>query len=214
MKSINTYCAIFLLLLSISCASREENEVEIIDDPDFQPQTQELLIDDAAELTLNSCYFENNDLKLIYAGVSADSLHWLFKNPKEEYIKISSDKYIKIAQVGVFKLKVYKGSDTNVHNISIFTCPSSIEAVPVSFTPNKDGQFDTWAPIGKGVKTILFSITSMDNEKLFESASLDQPWDGTFQGKPVPTGSYRYEVKGTLINGKAFTYRGILSLSR
>ncbi|MCX6182110.1 MAG: T9SS type B sorting domain-containing protein [Bacteroidetes bacterium] len=212
MKNLILYSVVFSLLFS--CSTREENEVEISDDPNFQPQTQEFLIDDSAEITLHSCYFENNDLKLIYSGSQADAYHWLRKNAMGEYIILSTEKYIKIAQVGAFKLVTFKGQDSLVRNISIYTCPSSIEAVPASFTPNKDGQFDTWAPIGDGIKKIKFTITSMDNEKLFESESLDVPWDGTFNGKPVPTGSYRYKVEGTLINGKAFTYRGILSLSR
>ena len=203
-----------MLSLFFSCVTREENEATIVDDPSFQPLTQEILISDTSNLNLNSCFFENNDLKLTYTGISSDSVHWLRKNALDTFVLISSDKYIKIAQVGVFKLKTFKGKYENIHNISISTCPSSIDAVPTSFTPNKDGKFDTWAPLGNGIKTIKFSITSMDNEKLFESESIDVPWDGTFNGKPVPTGSYRYEVVGTLINGKAFTYKGILSLSR
>jgi gliding motility-associated-like protein len=216
MKSLNTYGIALALSSSLffSCATREENESSIIDDPDFQPQTEEMLINDSTDLNLNSCYFENNDLKIIYSGIGSDSLHWLRKNAMDEFVIFSHDKYIKIAQVGNFKLKVYKSQDTNTLSINISVCASAIDAVPPSFTPNNDGKFDTWAPIGKGVKKISFSITSMDNEKLFESTSLDTAWDGTFNDKPVPSGSYRYKVSGTLINGKAFTYTGILSLSR
>ncbi len=216
MKPLNTYSIALALSASLffSCATREENESIIMDDPNFQPQTEEIMIDDSADINLNSCYFENNDLKIIYSGIGTDSLHWLRKNAMDEFFVFSHDKYIKIAQVGNFKLKIFKPQDTITRSINISVCASAIDAVPPSFTPNNDGKFDTWAPIGKGVKTIQFSITSMDNEKLFESDSLEDAWDGTFNGKPVPSGSYRYKVTGTLINGKAFTYTGILSLSR
>ncbi|MFM7024272.1 MAG: T9SS type B sorting domain-containing protein [Flavobacteriales bacterium] len=215
MKQLLTYCSLVLLSVLASCSSREQNEALITDDPNFQPETQEYFLSDTlSEIGISTCYFENNDLKLIYSGKFTDSLHWMWKNKNSEFIRISTGMYLKIAQVGSFRLKAFKGPDSIVHNISIYTCPSAIEAVPVSFTPNKDGQFDTWAPIGKGVKTIKFTITSMNNEKLFESTSLDNPWNGEFEGHPVPSGSYRYEVKGTLFNGKAFTYKGILSLSR
>jgi len=202
-------------LLFFACETREENQEQIVDDPNFQAQTQDFLIGDSSNYELNSCYYENNDLRLVFNGESVDSLRWFKRNALNEFIRISSLPYIKIAQEGAFRLISYKHQHEPVmRNISVYTCASGIETVPNAFTPNGDNKFDKWAPIGKGVKSIKFTIRSMNNEEIFESESLDLPWDGTYDGKAVPTGSYRYDVQGTLYSGKAFNYKGILSLSR
>jgi gliding motility-associated-like protein len=207
--------ALFFALLFFACETREENQEQIVDDANFQAQTQEFLIGDNSDYEINSCYYENNDLRLVFNGQDIDSLRWLKRNALNEFIRISSLPYINIAQEGAFRLISYKHQQQPVvRNISVYTCAAGIETVPNAFTPNGDNQFDKWAPIGKGVKSIKFTITSINNEKVFESESLDHPWDGTYNGKPVPTGSYRYNVQGTLYTGKAFIYKGILSLSR
>jgi gliding motility-associated-like protein len=54
----------------------------------------------------------------------------------------------------------------------------------------------------------------MNNSKLFESSDINKGWDGTYDGKPVPNNTYKYNVTGTLRNGKMFEYKGKLTLKR
>ena len=63
------------------------------------------------------------------------------------------------------------------------------------FTPNGDGINDVWI-IGniKPFPDIEVMIFNRWGEKLFSSTGYDTPWDGTYNGKPVPVGTYYYVI--------------------
>lgn len=84
--------------------------------------------------------------------------------------------------------------------------------VPNAFSPNGDGINDFW--------NILYLDTYIDASVLvfdrygrvvFESKGYTKPWDGTFNGKPVPVGTYYYIIDTKTIapklNGSVFLIR-------
>jgi gliding motility-associated-like protein len=81
-----------------------------------------------------------------------------------------------------------------------------------TFTPNGDGVNDTW-----GVPEIRFykgagvSVYERSGSRLFYTEDPDIRWDGTFNGKEMPVGTY-YWVIQTKENG--VIRRGILNLIR
>jgi len=81
-----------------------------------------------------------------------------------------------------------------------------------TFTPNGDGINDTW-----GVPEIRFykgagvSVYERSGSRLFYTEDPDIRWDGTFNGKEMPVGTY-YWVIQTKENG--VIRRGILNLIR
>nr|WP_255547606.1 gliding motility-associated C-terminal domain-containing protein [Mucilaginibacter sp. dw_454] len=67
--------------------------------------------------------------------------------------------------------------------------------VPTAFTPNNDGKNDTWEIVG--LSTYPRSVTTIfnrDGMQLFRSIGYSKPWDGTFNGKPMPFGTYYYVI--------------------
>jgi len=63
------------------------------------------------------------------------------------------------------------------------------------FTPNSDGKNDTW--------TVLFIelypqaevfVYSKTGKQVFQASGYQSDWDGTFNGNPLPTGSYMYFI--------------------
>ena len=67
--------------------------------------------------------------------------------------------------------------------------------IPNVFSPNADGINDKW------IITYLESYpgSSIDvynryGQVIFHSVGYNNPWDGTFKGKPVPSGTYYYIV--------------------
>ena len=67
--------------------------------------------------------------------------------------------------------------------------------VPNSFSPNSDGINDTWNI--RELSTYNSSVTTVFNrygQKVFEAYGYPKMWDGTFNGKPVPTGTYYYVI--------------------
>jgi gliding motility-associated-like protein len=81
-----------------------------------------------------------------------------------------------------------------------------------SFSPNGDGINDSW-----GVPGIRFyegaRISVYDNvgSRLFYTESPDQGWDGTFNGKQLPVGTYFWTIE---IRETGEMRRGILNLIR
>jgi len=67
--------------------------------------------------------------------------------------------------------------------------------VPDGFSPNGDGQNDYWN-IGfvNDFPGVVVEVYNRWGELLFRSVGYKNPWDGTYQGKPVPVGTYYYII--------------------
>jgi gliding motility-associated-like protein len=67
--------------------------------------------------------------------------------------------------------------------------------LPNTFTPNGDGINDTWEIDGLSAYTqATVDIFNRYGQKLFHSVGYPIPWDGTYNGKPLPTGVYYYII--------------------
>ncbi len=78
--------------------------------------------------------------------------------------------------------------------------------IPNAFSPNGDGNDDTWEidRIGNFAENHVIIFNRWGN-KLFETDHYQRgnEWDGTMKGKPLPIGTYYYLIK--LGNGKSYT---------
>lgn len=67
--------------------------------------------------------------------------------------------------------------------------------IPNAFSPNNDGVNDRW--IIEGLDTYPESTTEVFNrwgQVVFRSRGYTVPWNGTFNGKPLPIGTYYYII--------------------
>lgn len=81
--------------------------------------------------------------------------------------------------------------------------------VPNAFTPNDDNRNDEFG-ISNGFiidDLIAFQVFSKWGEKLFETTSLDEKWDGTYNGEPLNPGSFLYRVV-YICSGEEFSASG------
>ena len=71
---------------------------------------------------------------------------------------------------------------------------------PNTFTPNGDGINDTWQikHIEKYLDCIVEVFTPSGNRVYFSTSGYEKPFDGTFQGKPLPAGTYYYVINPKL----------------
>jgi gliding motility-associated-like protein len=60
---------------------------------------------------------------------------------------------------------------------------------PLAFSPNGDGDNEVWEITGND-PDCLMTIFDGRGRRIFEKKS--ENWDGTFDGKPVPEGTYYY----------------------
>jgi gliding motility-associated-like protein len=77
--------------------------------------------------------------------------------------------------------------------IELFQDP--ILLLPNAFTPNQDGNNDVWGGPMAFVKEFSLVLFNRWGQKVFETNSPFQMWDGSFQGNPSPQGVYFYKFK-------------------
>ncbi len=81
-----------------------------------------------------------------------------------------------------------------------------------TFTPNGDGTNDKWSVPGlRFYEGARISVFDKDGDRLFYTEIPDQGWDGTFNGKELPIGSYFWVIEALELGE---IRRGLLNLIR
>jgi len=90
-------------------------------------------------------------------------------------------------------------------------CSSENIFFPNLFTPNGDGMNDILYLRGTFVEEVFFTIYDRWGEKVFESNSIDQGWDGTFKGQQLCNDVYGYYLR-VRCDGQDFYQQGNVTL--
>jgi gliding motility-associated-like protein len=73
--------------------------------------------------------------------------------------------------------------------------------IPNTFTPNGDGINDLWDITGlTAYQNATVDIFNRYGTKLYHSVGYSVPWDGNYNGKPVPDGTYYYVIETKVNN--------------
>jgi gliding motility-associated-like protein len=68
--------------------------------------------------------------------------------------------------------------------------------IPNIFTPNGDGVHDVWSiPELANYPGASVEIFTRGGMKIFSSVGYERPWDGTYNGQPVPVATYYYIIR-------------------
>lgn len=92
--------------------------------------------------------------------------------------------------------------------------PGSVYFVPNAFTPDGDGLNEVLFVRGAAIDEVFFAIYNRWGEKVFESTSKTQGWDGTFKGKMLTPDVYGYYVEVRCFNGETYFKKGNVTLIR
>lgn len=84
--------------------------------------------------------------------------------------------------------------------------------VPNAFTPNGDGENDVWYVRGYEIQKVTIAVYDRWGQKMFESNSLNDGWDGTFNGKPLDPSVFGYYIEGYCVNNEKFSVKGNVTL--
>jgi len=100
--------------------------------------------------------------------------------------------------------------------ITVFNpeCREPFIFVPNAFTPDGDGLNEVLFVRGAAIDEVFFAIYNRWGEKVFESASKTQGWDGTFKGKMLTPDVYGYYVEVRCFNGETYFKKGNVTLIR
>jgi gliding motility-associated-like protein len=87
--------------------------------------------------------------------------------------------------------------------------------IPSSFTPNGDGLNDIFRPVPSGiVRTEWFKIFDRWGRMIFTSNKWLEGWNGTYNGREQPVGTYVWIIKGTDKYGEIIERKGTVILLR
>ena len=85
-----------------------------------------------------------------------------------------------------------------------------------AFTPNGDGINDAWLVYDTYdcLKSVTVRVYNRYGNKVFESRDYRNKWDGRYNGKPVPDGTYYAVVEYTLVNGRVVPVKTDVTILR
>ncbi|MFK7908800.1 MAG: gliding motility-associated C-terminal domain-containing protein, partial [Chitinophagales bacterium] len=86
--------------------------------------------------------------------------------------------------------------------------------VPNAFSPNGDGVNDRFFVVGQNIAEIDFQIFNRFGERIFQTARLEDAWDGTYKNQKLDIGAYPYYVLVTYLSGEQDLLRGNVTLIR
>ena len=92
-----------------------------------------------------------------------------------------------------------------LHAVSALGCGETVDSVnvqiyqelnvPNTFTPNADGINDTWSITDlNDYPASIISVYNRYGKEIFRTISNNNPWDGTYNGQPLPIGTYFYKI--------------------
>lgn len=107
---------------------------------------------------------------------------------------------------------------TNLDSITVFVetpcITESLEKLlPNAFSPNADGKNDVFC-VPNNACIIEFTLKIYDRwgEKVFETTSFNNCWDGYVNNKEVNTATFTYAFRARLSNGESLNKNGTISL--
>ena len=86
--------------------------------------------------------------------------------------------------------------------------------IPNIFSPNEDNLNDVLYVRGSGIVEMEFVIFDRWGEKVFESASQDRGWDGTYKDKPLNQAVFVYQITIEFVDGTRLNDYGNVTLVR
>jgi len=90
--------------------------------------------------------------------------------------------------------------------------PDSTLRIPNAFSPNGDGINDKWVIPGLvGALDVKLDIYNRWGQRVYTSHGAYEPWDGTYQGKPMPLGTFYYVL---VVPATKHSYSGWVLLTK
>ena len=86
--------------------------------------------------------------------------------------------------------------------------------IPEAFTPDGDGLNECFEIKGVGFEGYEFSVFDRWGNEVFHTEDINECWDGTFNGQPLPVGAYSYRLIADLPFDEIEIFTGTLNILR
>ena len=159
------------------------------------------------------CEFSSN-IEFINLSSGASSFVWQIgdKFPSKEFspsydFLIYGDYQIKL--IGTSEFGCVDSLTRNIYVNNKFSAWT-----PNAFTPNEDLKNEVFYPVLLSAKEATLTIYNRWGDKVFESNSLNEGWDGTYKGSDSPEGIYIYLFSAVDLCNESHNFKGFFSLVR
>ncbi|WP_123897986.1 T9SS type B sorting domain-containing protein [Aureibaculum marinum] len=168
---------------------------------------------DLANITLNNIQIhddsENNTITINSESIGIGDYEFSLD---DEYGIYQTDPLFENVSAGIHTLYIREQNNCGIVAIEI-----SVIGFPKFFTPNNDGYNDTWQI--KGINKNSFQLSTIYiydrfGKLLTKLDTTDGGWDGTYNGKPMPSNDYWFKVQLIDKNGTVRNKKGHFSLIR
>jgi gliding motility-associated-like protein len=104
---------------------------------------------------------------------------------------------------------------TSTDNAVVSVIPYCLKVME-AFTPNGDGMNDKWLVTAGGACTSNVSVTVFNRygNTVYKNDHYQNNWDGQYNDKSLPDGTYYYSILYTLINGNMVSLKGNVTILR
>jgi len=168
-----------------------------------------------ADFTQSDDEITVNEPLIVFTNASTDAIdhQWNFGNGSTSTATDPSATYL-VPGNYIITLTVVNGMCSDSHESTLKVEPVFSFYIPNAFTPNKNGRNDVYRGYGEGYTAYQMSIYNRWGEQIFQSASDQEGWDGTYKGLPVQDGIYIYRFVVKDYFGNDHEYNGGVTLIR
>ncbi|HWK57253.1 MAG TPA: gliding motility-associated C-terminal domain-containing protein [Parapedobacter sp.] len=106
----------------------------------------------------------------------------------------SSGTYLDVTSPGTYALQVEGENGCLVSTTFEVRAYCKELTIPNMFSPNGDGVGDVWEVSGLEERNAAVTIFDRNGQAVFQSRGYNTPWDGSYNGRLVPVGTYYYLI--------------------
>ena len=134
-----------------------------------------------------------------------------FTNPEEVYYNNGLEGYLQC-----YRVLSYEEGGNNEKSWSNEICFNFAPTIyiPNAFSPNGDGNNDEFTIKSGAIKTFDMKIFNRWGEKVWETKSVDEFWDGNYKDKPAQMDVYMYVITLTDFRDHPFKMNGTVHVIR
>lgn len=150
-----------------------------------------------------NCYaLENASMEFTDLTTGADSGFWNFGDgtilPFSPGV-YPEHSYSDTGQFNVSLVVINEGGCRDTFSYSICVYPDYELSIPTAFTPNGDGLNEVFQPQGVGIHEFYMEVFNHWGERMCYINGINDYWDGTFRGNPVPQGVYVWYAQASVL---------------
>jgi gliding motility-associated-like protein len=163
----------------------------------------------------------NTEVLLTNYSTGADSYQWTIESGSpstsvsEDVVTVFPDGISGYYEVTLISTSDLGCTDTVTRIIPVM--PEVLIYAPNSFTPDGDEFNQTWRVYMEGIDLYDFELLVVNRwgEIVWESKDLNAEWDGTYNGRIIPSGTYNWVIRTKdLLNDGKYTYEGYVNIIR